>query len=142
MSLASLWFVLGLLLILAELAVPGFVIFFLGVGAMVAAVVAQFTDAALLAQGYVFVIASVLSLVIGRRCFRKTLHGKRGAPVADADDDGIVGAVAEVTETILPPRAGRVALRGSAWVARAERPIATGETVTVVARDNITLFVR
>lgn len=142
MSLASLWFVLGLVLMLAELAVPGFVIFFLGVGAMVAAAVAQFTDASLLTQGYVFVGASVLSLVIGRRCFRKTLHGKRGEPVEDADDDGMVGAVGEVTEAIAPPRTGRVSLRGSEWAARAERPIAKGETVTVVARDNITLIVR
>ncbi len=142
MSLASIWFILGLLLTVAEIAIPGFIVIFFGVGAFVTAAVAQFTDASLLMQGYVFTVASVLALVVGRRCFRATLHGKRGATVADADDDGFVGAVVEVTEAIEPPRAGRVSLHGAEWAAVAERPIAKGETVTVVARQNITLTVR
>ncbi len=142
MTLASLWFVLGLLLAIAELVIPGFVIIFFGVGALVAAAVAQFTDASLLVQGYVFAGASVCALVIGRRCFRKTLHGKRGPTAADADDDGLIGATVEVTEAIEPPRTGRVSLHGTEWTASAERPIAKGETVTVVARTNITLNVK
>lgn len=141
MTPSALWLVLGLLLMIAELAIPGFVAFFFGVGALVAAAVAQFTDVSTLTQGYVFAAASVLSLALGRRLFSATLHGKRGAPVADADDDGLAGAAATVTEAIEPPRTGRVALRGSEWAAVAARPIGKGETVTVVSRNNITLTV-
>ncbi len=142
MTLASLWFILGLLLMLAELVIPGFVILFFGVGAWVAAAVAQFTDASIVVQGYVFAIASVLSLVIGRRFFRTTFYGKQRGPLEDADEDGILGAVVVVTEAIEPPLPGKVALHGSDWTAIADKPFPKGATVTVCARNNITLTVR
>lgn len=142
MSLAALWFVAGLLLMLSEFVIPGFVVFFFGVGALVAAVAALIPAIPFEAQGYVFVVASVLSLVCGRRWFRDALLGKRAAMNVDADDDGLIGATVEVTEAIEPPRTGHVSLHGTEWIARADRPLAKGAMATVVARDNITLTVK
>ena len=142
MSLASIWLVTGILLILSELIVPGFIVIFFGLGALLAAAVAFLTDTGVVTQGYIFIIASLLSLIIGRRYFRKTLHGKCEVAHGDADDDGLVGAVGTVTHAINPPQGGRVDVRGSEWKAIADHPIEAGTTVTVIAKDNITLTVQ
>lgn len=141
MNLASAWLITGILLIVSEFIVPGFIIIFFGFGALLAAAVAAFTDVPFLTQGYIFLAASLLSLVIGKLCFRKTLSGKRGNAVEDADDDGLIGAVAVVTQAIEPPKNGRVEVHGSEWNATASRAIAAGTTVTIRRRDNITLTV-
>jgi membrane protein implicated in regulation of membrane protease activity len=141
MNMATIWLISAILLIVSEFVIPGFVIIFFGVGALAASAVAFFTDASLAAQGWVFVIASVLSLVLGRRFFKTALHGKLELSHGDADDDGIVGSVVVVTAAINPPQPGRVEVHGADWKAVANRPIAAGESVKVISRDNITLTV-
>ncbi len=125
---------------LAELALPGFIIFFFGVGALIAAAVAHFAETTLLTQGYVFVITSVLTLILGRWCFRKTLRGNREEASGEVND-GVIGLTVEVTEAIEPPHVGRVELHGTEWRAQAAHPIAKGEVVRVVARTGLTLTV-
>lgn len=140
MSIAAYWFILGLFFLFMELAVPGFVIFFFGVGAIItAAMTWLLPECSLVTQGLCFSLCSILSLVIGR--FWIIPKFKRPATEADADPDGIVGSVVEVVAAIEPPRAGRVLLHGSEWTATADRPVAKGAMVTVTARNNITLTV-
>lgn len=141
MTPAMIWLIVGILLIFSEFLVPGFIIIFFGFGALLAATVAALTDATFIVQGYVFVIASVLLLIIGKRFFKTTLSGKRELSQKDADDDGYVGAVVTVTQAIVPPHSGRVELHGTEWTAVAARPIDVGATVTVTKCENITLTV-
>ncbi|MBQ9694068.1 MAG: NfeD family protein [Kiritimatiellae bacterium] len=141
MSLSAIWLITGIVLIASELVMPGFIVIFFGIGALIAALFAYCTDVTLVTQGYIFVIASLLSLILGRYCFRKTLHGKCELAQGDADDDGLVGAIGTVTHAIQPPQTGRVSVRGSEWTAIAERPIAAGTTVKVTQQQNITLTV-
>ncbi len=141
MSLATIWLISAILLMVSEFIIPGFVILFFGVGALAASGVAFFTTASLVVQGWVFVIVSILSLIIGRRCFKNVLRGKQELSHGDADDDGVVGRVATVTVAIQPPQPGRVIINGSEWKAVAKTPIAVGTSVTVTARENITLTV-
>ncbi len=137
------WFVLGLLLMVLEMLLPGFVIFFFGLGAMITAgLVWVMPDASFVLQGSCFAIASVVTLIVGRICFPKALSGKVFEAKEDADESGILGATCEVVEAILPPKQGRVILHGVHWNAVAEREIAVGEMVTVTGRDNITLRVK
>ncbi len=145
MDLALVWLIAGLVLMLMEFVIPGFVIFFFGLGGLVTAVAVWLlpsVEGSFVAQVLCFTVASVLTLVVGRRCFRGLLQGKAEHAPGDADDDGIVGAVVEVVAAIEPPRAGRVSLHGAEWGAIADHPIAKGATATVVARDNITLTVK
>ncbi len=145
MELAVVWLIAGLVLMLLEFVIPGFVIVFFGLGGLITGVAVWLFPAvggSLVAQGLCFAVASVLTLVVGRRCFRNLLGGKRAAPAIDADDDGFVGSAVVVSEAIRPPLAGRVTLNGAEWAAVSDRPIEKGATVRVVARDNITLTVR
>lgn len=141
MSLATIWLIAAIVLMISEFVIPGFIILFFGIGALAASAVAFFTEATLTTQGWVFIIVSVLSLVLGRRCFKTVLHGKLEVARGDADDDGIVGSVVQVTAAIEPPVAGAVEVHGATWKAVATRSIPAGSSVKVVARDNITLTV-
>jgi len=76
-SAELLWFLVGLVLLLSELALPGFVIVFFGVGAWVTAVLVGFG----LLSGFngqllVFLITSILALALFRNKGRKYFEGR------------------------------------------------------------------
>ncbi len=143
MAIEAIWFIAGLLLVFAELIVPGFIILFFGVGALVTSLVAWLMpESSFVLQGWTFAIVSIVSLFVGRRFFRKALSGKRYDDGADADDDGVVGCPAEVVEAISPLVPGRVSVRGVEWPARSEAELPVGQRVKVVGRENITLIVQ
>ncbi|MBM4167045.1 MAG: NfeD family protein [Ignavibacteria bacterium] len=139
------WFIVGLLFILTELMLPGFVIIFFGVGAWVTAllvwlhVLPSFTS-----QLFVFLIASVLALVLFRKkatgIFRGKITGK-----LDSDDelDNVNGQKAKVIAEIVPNGvSGKVELFGTIWQAEADVLIPTGTIVEVVERNNLVLKVK
>lgn len=145
MDLSVVWLIAGLVLMVLEFVVPGFVIIFFGVGGLITGTAVWLfpaMEASFTAQGLCFALTSVLALVVGRRCFRNLLGGKAEPSRGDADDDGFVGSAVVVSEAIRPPLPGRVTLNGAGWPAVSDRPIEVGATVTVVARDNLTLTVR
>ncbi|MDO9339567.1 MAG: NfeD family protein, partial [Bacteroidales bacterium] len=61
------WFVIGLGLFLLELVMPGFFIFFFGLGAWVTALVCLIGDPGTNLQIIIFAVISVLSLIALRR---------------------------------------------------------------------------
>ncbi len=143
MLLPAIWLITGLLLMLTELIIPGFIIFFFGIGALITAGLTVFMPGcSVVTQGLCFAITSILTLVVIRRTFPEWLKGKTLRQRADADDDGIVNTMVEVIEAIEPPKPGRVAVHGASWMAVAEHSIPVGTMVRVIRRDNITLFVR
>ena len=70
------WFLAGIAVMLAELAVPGFVIIFFGLGCWGASVVAFFSPNSYSAQVAVFVIVSVASLMTLRRVAMRVFVGR------------------------------------------------------------------
>ncbi len=139
-----LWFLLGLAVMLFELALPGFVVIFFGIGAWVTALlvwlgVLQSLNAQLLA----FLASSVLALLALRSWLQHTLQGrvtKKELPESRLDD--FVGHKAKVIVAISPDSSeGRVEFRGTEWTATAKVPIAADATVRIVSQDNLTLRV-
>lgn len=147
MTVAQIWLLLGILLAVSEFAVPGLVIVFFGIGALVTAGVTWFTEPSLTVQIGIFAAASVASLLIGRRCCRGVLRGQTFRRAASDEDietasDALIGATGRVTGAIRPPESGRVAVRGSDWSATADEPLEPGATVRVVSRDGIVIHVK
>ncbi len=137
------WLIVGIVLMLAELIIPGFVIFFFGAGAILTAGLTWLVPECTIAwQVVCFALASVLMVILSRVCFPETFAGKEKRPQGDVDSDGLVGSVGKVTEAIEPPSPGRVIVQGTTWTAVSDRPIPAGKVVTVVKCDNITLTVR
>jgi membrane protein implicated in regulation of membrane protease activity len=144
-SASVLWFVLGLVCMLAEFLIPGFIVIFFGVGAWVTALclwagwVTEFDT-----QLLIFLVSTVLSLVLFRRQGKRMFGGKISGEMKPGDDlEDLRGARAVAATDIVPQSLkNKVEFRGTLWEADAETPIAKGTVVEILARDNLTLHVQ
>jgi membrane protein implicated in regulation of membrane protease activity len=131
------WFLVGVLFFVIELILPGFILFFLGVGAWCAAAVLAVMHLHLTAQLLIFLITSLLTLVLLRSRLRSIFIGK-----ASEEDPVSTPATGVVTDAIAPPADGRVKYGGSFWRAVADEPIAEGTVVLVVEQKDLTIKVQ
>ena len=138
------WLVLGVALIIAEVFTLGFVLFWFGIGAVVAALVG-FLGGGFLLQFFVFAIVS-----IGLTAMSRTIFGKY---LPHRDDDGLkmgvdslpgrVGTVTIASNGAL--KEGAVKVFGSTWTAYpidGETDLNEGEKVEVVSVKGSSIYVR
>jgi membrane protein implicated in regulation of membrane protease activity len=129
------WTVVGLVLILAELAIPAFFIIWFGFGALVvAAALAIAPDLSVTTQLGLWTIASVAMVVLWFKVFKPGLHKTR---IGTADGE-VIGETGLLVGPVAPYSRGRVrfqrpVLGADEWVCLSETPIAAGERVRVVA---------
>jgi membrane protein implicated in regulation of membrane protease activity len=139
------WFLVGVAFALLELAVPGVILVFFGLGAwIVAATTAIGITPSLASQLVVFTITSLLSLILLRRWIRNRFLGHE-ADTRDgtADLDEFVGKSVTVTKAVTPGGSGgRVEYKGAEWTAVADEQLAKGDLAEIVAMDGITLKVK
>ncbi len=134
------WFILGLVLLLLELVVPGFVIFFFGAGAWITALICLFSNPGINLQVIIFSVTSVAALLI----FRKMIHNKF---IYNKDDrsgeveDEFTGRDAIVLEDIIPGKTGKVEFKGTSWKAESESKLEAGQSVRIINKQNLTLIV-
>lgn len=139
------WALAGIACIGMEMLMPGFVIFFFGMGALATALctLIPFVGGALWFQIVLFVAFSIVSLVFLRKKFAKVFAGtvfdsRKGSAT---QEDG-VGEIVDMTESIEPPADGRIRFRGTTWKARSvSGAISAGEHVRIVSRENVTYIV-
>ena len=142
MSPALIWFIVGIVFVLAEFVMPGFVIAFFGLGALVAALTTVLgLTTTLVWQTVVFIVVAVASLFLLRRYVKSVFAGKtEGEGLDEFNLD--VGAIVTVTEEINPARGtGHVKYQGAPWKARSTEPIPAGASVRIIGKENITLIV-
>jgi membrane protein implicated in regulation of membrane protease activity len=144
-SAELLWFLLGLAFILLELALPGFIVLFFGIGAWLTAlgvwigILDSFN-----AQLLVFIFGSLLSLILFRKKGKRYFEGKVTGKLPEGMSiDDIAGARAIVTAAIAPNSlGGKVEFHGTIWEAESDVPVDKGATVEIVERSNLRLRVR
>lgn len=140
---ALIWFIVGLVLLIAEFVVPGLIIAFFAVGAWVVALVCVFQPLSVNAQLGLFIAASVISLLAVRRrvagIFKGFTSGRQDGNVKLSD---VIGQRAVVTTAITPQRPGKVEFHGTHWNAEAPLEIAVGSVVEITEKDNLTLKVK
>lgn len=137
------WIVLGGILIVAELIIPGGVVVFLGLAAVLVAgaVGLGFITSWVNALTAFFVLS--LALILGLRAFFMKYAGgdfSRGNIVEILDD---IGEEVPVIEAIGPGQEkGRIDFRGTHWQALGDGSrIEAGQTVRIVGRDNVNYMV-
>ena len=139
------WFILGLILLLAELALPGLVIIFFGIGAWVTALaiwlglVSSFG-----VQLLTFLVSSVLSLALFRKHGKKYFQGDISGKLAPGQSlDDVKGEKAVVIAAIKPKGLdGKVEFNGTVWAAESDVAIEKGAAVEIIERTNLTLKVK
>ncbi|MCA1633832.1 MAG: NfeD family protein [Acidobacteria bacterium] len=140
-----LWTILGVLLIIAEIFTPGFVLLWFGVGALAAAL-ASIIGLGLGLQFLVFITLSVALTALSRTIF-VNYFSKEGEPAGrkfGADSmPGQVGTV--VTSSRGAMQEGAVKAFGSVWTAypaEGEEPLEAGERVVIERLEGASIYVR
>lgn len=135
-----LWMYAGAFLMLAELASPGFVVFFFGLAAATVSLLKwMFPSLPLWGQLAAFSVLSILYLLVLRKYLKKVFTGdKQESPSIDNE---YIGRVGRVVEVIRPDVPGRILLGDAEWTAKAATRLEPGTEVRVVAQENLTLCV-
>lgn len=136
------WFLGGVLLVIAEAFVPGFFLASLGLASLITAAAAAM-DATATQQVGVFAVGTFVSYFAFRRVFEAVFHpsAQRLATGVDA----LIGREGQVIAAVESgPRGGRVAVGGDDWRAISEdgSPIREGDAVVVTAISGATVTVR
>ena len=140
-----LWTVLGVVLVIAEIFTPGFVLLWFGVGALAAAL-ASFIGLGLAAQFVVFIAVSSLLTALSRTILQKYFAGgdePEGLRVGAAALPGQVGTVVSSSRGAL--NEGAVKVFGSVWTAypaEGEPPLEAGDRVVVERLQGASIYVR
>jgi len=134
------WFIIGLVLLLLELVMPGFVIFFFGIGAWVTALLCLFTEPNINIQVIVFAVSSVLTLLLFRRMIKnKFLYNKDDK--SEAVEDEFTGKEAIAVDDFGPGKTGKVEFKGTSWNAESGSDVKAGQRVTIIEKKSIKLKV-
>lgn len=137
------WLYIGAGLMLAEILVPGFVLFFFGLSAatlgVLILVLPDSFQLTLAWQLALFSLFSVVYLVTLRRYLKSVFLGDSEDRLSASDD--FAGRTGEVTSAIAPGVPGRVTVGDAEWDAAAVTPIAAGTKVKILSRKNLTLTV-
>ncbi|MGE4264455.1 MAG: NfeD family protein [Desulfovibrio sp.] len=132
------WFLAGAVFLLAEMALPGFVLLFFALGAFAASLAAYALGLGVGGQFVVFIAASLAGLALLRRMFLRVFRGRTHSEAGgDAEPDfGDVGAgkPAVATRAMGPGKPGEIKFRGSFWRAESEETIGEGEDVVIVGQ--------
>ena len=137
------WIVLGIALVLLELAVPAFFVIWFGAGALIVGLI--LLVAPTLGFAWQIVIWSACSLLLiwlWFKVFKPNMHKTR----AGMSRGALVGEVGLVTRDIRPFEKGQIRfqkpiLGDDSWEALAEEEIRTGERVRVLDVEGNTLKV-
>jgi inner membrane protein len=143
MNPAMIWFLGGLVMVLAEFAMPGIILIFLGLGAWVTSFALwmgwiESTSA----QTMLFAISSVGLLVGLRRLFKSWLMGRSLAGTAEVDLEEFLGKRAKALTDIPANGTGKVEFKGVQWNALSDSPVSAGATVIITGREGLALRVR
>ena len=137
------WAVSGIALLLAELAVPAFVLIWFGLGALlVALATALLPEMGLTVQLAGWLVLSLALVVAWFKIFRPNAHKTR----VGMSDDYVIGEVGLLTRSVAPFEKGAVRfqkpiLGSEAWDCIADEAIAAGERVKIVAVEGSLLRV-
>ena len=128
------WLYVGLAFAGLELAVPGLILIFFGLGAWVTALLIFMHPFSLAWQLGLFSAVSVISLLVLRRYVRDVFQGKSDREGGDALEDEDLGKRATVVKDTGPERPGQIKHRGSFWPAVSEKNIPAGSMVRITGR--------
>jgi membrane protein implicated in regulation of membrane protease activity len=142
-SMNVIWFLVGVGFIFLEFIIPGLVIAFFGVGAIITALIISVVTVSIVGQVIIFSVSSVLSIIFLRKYFTKIFAGKETGAENYGDFNVDVGMMVPVVELIEPSViGGKVKYQGTIWEAKADTVLSPGESVEIVGRENLTLIVK
>jgi membrane protein implicated in regulation of membrane protease activity len=142
MDIWTIWLISGAVMVLLEFIVPGGVIVFLGMAAVIVGGSIYFNWITSHPMAFLaWFIISIILMVFLRSIFIKYFEGDSKIENTDEDID-LEGSLADVIEDILPHKEGRVRFRDSTWSARSDEEHKMGIKVVISGRDGNSLVVK
>lgn len=137
MSVATIWVLAGIILMIAEMLTGTFVLIFIALGAFIAALLALLAPDMLAMQ---ILVGAIVSLV-GAFALRKPLQRKM---LKSANLQSDLGKEILVDQSIAPHQQTRISYQGTTWQATnvGSEEILEGDRATIVGMDNLTLLLR
>ena len=135
------WFILGLVFLLLELAIPGFVVFFFGIGAWITSLVCLLANPGLDLQIIIFSLTSILTLLFLRRMLTNRFFSE-GGKTPETLGDEFIGMDAIAAADIPAGSKGKVEFKGTLYTAKATDDIKLGPTVEIIEKESINLIVK
>ena len=135
----QIWLIIAILFFILEMMGPGFLLFWVGVGALITMVVSLFVDSLVIQIG-VFTISSIL-LLFCTRPFAKKIT-KNDNTITNANS--IIGKKAIVTKEINSLKGtGQIKVNGEAWSAKCSKEgiIEEGAEVTILNINGVKAIV-
>ena len=140
LSPAWIWMYFGAFLMLSELASPGFVVFFFGLGAASVAVFkGLFPSMPLWLQLAAFSFFSIFYLFVLRKYLKRVFVGEKQESTSIGNE--YLGRVGRVIEVVRPGVPGRIVIGDAEWNACAAQRLEPGTEVRVVAQETLTFTV-
>ena len=133
-----LWLIGGVVLLIAEVIAPGFVLIFIGAAAIAAGLFTLLFGLGTVAQLALFALYAVLAVLLGKR-FYATHPTSSSIPFLNDPAKRLVGKVVTVTVAV-DEHNGRVRLGDSEWSARGG-PAGVGDKVRITGVDGNCLSV-
>ena len=140
------WTVLGVLLIVAEVFTPGFVLLWFGVGALAAALAGLVGITSLPLQFLIFAFVSVALTAASRTIFVNYFSQEKTGSDLKTGVDGLPGKIGTVVSSSQGAlHEGAVKVFGSTWTAypaEGEPPLEAGDRVIVERLQGASIYVR
>ena len=134
------WIAIGLVLMLLEFVVPGFVIIFFGAGGVLTGILAWIIPGM---PGWLQLLVFLFSSVGALLAFRKFMPGESITEEELSDvKTCFIGDTAMVTQSIDPYAGGKIELNGVTWGATSDEAIPAGIKVEIVARKGLSFVVK
>lgn len=139
----QIWLTIGLLLVFAELLLPGLVSVFLGLGALTVALLLHLNHVDSLAGQLVAWFVSSTFYIFSIRLLVMRYYPSAKVKSDINEDNAMIGQLVEVIEKIATGEPGRILHGESTWVAAVDsgEPIEKGEKARIKRRENITWIV-
>jgi membrane protein implicated in regulation of membrane protease activity len=141
-----LWTMLGVILIIAEVFTPGFVLLWFGVGALAAAFASLVGLDSLTLQFLIFAVVSVALTAASRTIFVNYFSREKAGNEIKMGVDALPGKVGTVVSSSAGAlNEGAVKVYGSTWTAypaEGEEPLEAGDRVTVERVQGASIYVR
>lgn len=134
------WFLIGLVLLLLELAIPGLIVIFFGVGAWITALCLKLFNIGINLQLLIFLVSSLLCLALLRKYLKKRFFGEDNVKTGALDDE-FIGKIATTATELKAGISGKVIFKGTTWNAISDVDVESGVPVKITDKESITLHV-
>ncbi|TGM11357.1 NfeD family protein [Leptospira selangorensis] len=140
-NLSYLWIASGIVLMVAELFVPGGFVFFLGLSATIVGSISYFYESGFWTQAIIWAGLSGILIWIGGSFLRKFFPSSSETAALNPEEGP--GRIVLVSKDILVERkGGRVVFQGTEWdaISKSKR-IPSGKRARILERENLTFVV-